>query len=148
MCNLVYIRAADIKDRDNVWPLARDFASSFVLDRTCFDASFDLLLTRPDTLLLIAERSQDDVIGYLLAFGHATFLANGPVAWVEEIMVAGQARRTGVGRKLMEAAERWSSSAGAAYLALATRRAASFYRALGYQDSATYFRKMLQAEPQ
>jgi len=48
----------------------------------------------------------------------------------------------------MEAAERWSSSAGAAYLALATRRATSFYRALGYQDSATYFRKMLQAEPQ
>ena len=58
MCKLVYIRTADIKDRDNVWPLARDFASSFVLDRTCFDASFDLLLTRPDTLLLIAERSQ------------------------------------------------------------------------------------------
>jgi histone acetyltransferase (RNA polymerase elongator complex component) len=53
-----------------------------------------------------------------------------------------------VGRKLMDAAERWSSSAGAAYLALATRRGASFYRALGYQDSATYFRKMLQAEPQ
>jgi GNAT superfamily N-acetyltransferase len=109
VCKLVHIRAADIKDRDNVWPLARDFASSFVLERTCFDASFDLLLTRRDTLLLIAERSQDDVIGYLLAFGHATFLANGPVAWVEEIMVAEQARRTGVGRKLMEAAERWSS---------------------------------------
>jgi GNAT superfamily N-acetyltransferase len=105
VCKLVYIRTADIKDRDNIWPLARDFASSFVLDRTCFDASFDLLVTRPDTLLLIAERSQDDVIGYLLTFGHATFLANGPVTWVEEIMVAEQARRTGVGRKLMEAAE-------------------------------------------
>jgi GNAT superfamily N-acetyltransferase len=136
----VYIRAADVKDRDNVWPLARDFASSFELERTCFDASFDRLLTRPETLLLIAEK-RDDLIGYLLAFSHATLLANGPVAWVEEIMVAEQARRTGVGRSLMEAAERWSSSTGAAYLALATRRAAPFYRALGYQDSATYFRR-------
>jgi GNAT superfamily N-acetyltransferase len=53
-------------------------------------------------------------------------------------MVAEQARRTGVGRKLTDVAERWSSSAGAAYLALAMRRAASFYRALGYQDSATF----------
>jgi hypothetical protein len=29
-------------------------------------------------------------------------------------------------------------------VALATRRAAPFYRALGYEDSATYFRKVLR----
>jgi GNAT superfamily N-acetyltransferase len=142
----VIIRAADLKDRDNVWPLARDFATSFELDRACFHAAFDILITRPDTLLLIAETSRKDLVGYLLAFSHATFLANGPVAWVEEIMVAEHARRTGLGRSLMEAAERWSSSTGAAYLALATRRAAPFYRALGYQDSATFFRKTLQTQ--
>ena len=32
---------------------------------------------------------------------------------------------------------------GGQHLALATRRAAPFYRALGYQESATYFRKLL-----
>jgi GNAT superfamily N-acetyltransferase len=140
----VAIRDADLKDRDNVWSLARDFATSFELDRACFDASFDILLTRPDTLFLVAHLPQDGLVGYLLAFSHTTFLANGPVAWVEEIMVAEQARRTGVGRNLMESAERWSSSFGAAYLALATRRAASFYRALGYQESAIFFRKTNQ----
>lgn len=30
-----------------------------------------------------------------------------------------------------------------ALFALATRRAAPFYAALGYEDSATYFRKLL-----
>jgi hypothetical protein len=32
---------------------------------------------------------------------------------------------------------------GCTLVALATRRAAPFYRALGYQDSAVYFRKVL-----
>jgi GNAT superfamily N-acetyltransferase len=140
----VTIRDADLKDRDNVWSLARDFATSFELDRACFDTSFDMLLTRPDTLFIVAHTPRDGLLGYLLAFSHTTFLANGPVAWVEEIMVAEQVRRTGVGRNLMEAAERWSSSAGAAYLALATRRAARFYRALGYEESAIFFRKTNQ----
>lgn len=43
----------------------------------------------------------------------------------------------------MEAAERWAVEQGAAYLALATRRAADFYRAIGYSESATFFRKDL-----
>jgi hypothetical protein len=32
---------------------------------------------------------------------------------------------------------------GAAYLALATRRADDFYRTIGYSESATFFRKVL-----
>ena len=43
----------------------------------------------------------------------------------------------------MTAAEQWARSIGAAYLALATRRAAAFYAALGYEDSAVYFRNTL-----
>ena len=43
----------------------------------------------------------------------------------------------------MEAAEVWAAAAGAAYVALATRRAAPFYAALGYDESAAFFRKVL-----
>jgi hypothetical protein len=39
--------------------------------------------------------------------------------------------------------ERWSDRRGAKLVALATRRAAGFYRAVGYEESATYFRKLL-----
>jgi hypothetical protein len=42
----------------------------------------------------------------------------------------------------MVAAENWSASKGAAYVALATRRASDFYLALGYTESAAYFRKL------
>jgi hypothetical protein len=43
----------------------------------------------------------------------------------------------------MEHAEMWAQSTGAAYLALASRRAGPFYLALDYQDSAVFYKKML-----
>ncbi len=91
-------------------------------------------------MVLVAEVS-GAVVGYLLASQHGTFLANGPVAWVEELMVGEAARRRGVASRLLQAAEVWAEGVPAAYLALASRRAGDFYQALGYQASATYFRK-------
>jgi hypothetical protein len=41
-------------------------------------------------------------------------------------------------------AEDLARASGAAYVALATRRAGAFYDALGYQESATYFKKILR----
>jgi GNAT superfamily N-acetyltransferase len=41
----------------------------------------------------------------------------------------------------MAAAEAWARRRGARYVAMATRRAARFYQALGYEDSAVYFKK-------
>jgi GNAT superfamily N-acetyltransferase len=73
------------------------------------------------------------------------FYANGPVAWVEEVFVRGQHRGCGVGRALMSAYEQWAISRDCALVALATRRAAPFYRALGYEESALYHRKILGA---
>jgi hypothetical protein len=46
----------------------------------------------------------------------------------------------------MRALERWAAVQGCALVALATRRAAPFYRAVGYEESATYFRKVLAGE--
>jgi GNAT superfamily N-acetyltransferase len=137
------VRLANLTDRETVWPLARDLATSFRLERAAFDASFEALVDADHALVLVAETSRIGVVGYLLAHSHKTFLANGPVAWVEEVMVDPQVRRTGVGRALMTRAERWSRTVGAAYVALASRRAGEFYRALGYEDSAVFYRKML-----
>lgn len=43
----------------------------------------------------------------------------------------------------MSAFVHWAAAQDCALIALATRRAAPFYRALGYQESAVYFRKVL-----
>jgi GNAT superfamily N-acetyltransferase len=146
----VCVRPATPADRDQLWPLARDLATSYTVDRQAFECSYASLLANSSALVLVAEAEAgaaavDDelIVGYLLALTHPAFHANAPVAWVEEIMVAAPARGTGAGRHLMAAAESWARSNGAAYLALATRRAAPFYRALGCDESATYFKKPL-----
>ena len=136
------IRPAVSQDRENIWPLAREFATTFQLREEAFAASFGAIIHHDDALLIVAERG-DRIVGYLLAHCHLTFLANGPVGWVEEVMVDESWRRKGVGEALMSAAETWSTAKGAAYIALASRRAQTFYEAIGYNDSARFFRKNL-----
>jgi hypothetical protein len=43
--------------------------------------------------------------------------------------------------------EQWAAARDCALVALATRRAAPFYRALGYEQSAIYHRKILDGQP-
>jgi GNAT superfamily N-acetyltransferase len=139
----VVIRRAQATDRDQLWPVVQDFAASFVPERSAFDRSWDLLIEREDTLLLVAERRGVEIVGYLLASHHGTLFANAHVAWVEELMVVAPARRSGIGRALMAEAERWAMGVPVAYISLATRRAEAFYDSLGYERSAAFLRKTL-----
>ena len=118
-------------------------ATSFVPTLERFRATFSELGSRDDALVLVADGAGASVNGYLLGFVHPTFYADAPVAWVEELAVHSAARRQGVGRRLLESFEEWAHSHGARLVALATRRAGAFYSALGYEESAAYFRKML-----
>ena len=56
-------------------------------------------------------------------------------------MVREDCRRNGLGRELMSAFERWAMERHSRLITLATRRAAPFYTAIGYEQSAVYFRK-------
>jgi GNAT superfamily N-acetyltransferase len=137
------IRQAELSDANALHALASAFATSFAVERAAFAASLAVLLESRDAFVAVACDDGAAVLGYVLGFVHHTFYANGPVAWVEEIMVAEPARRRGVGRQLMESFEQWARSRQAKLIALATRRAAAFYRSLGYEESATYFRRLL-----
>jgi GNAT superfamily N-acetyltransferase len=138
----VRVRRALAGDADPVFALAADFVTSFRPERAAFTASFAELLADPAVWLGVAE-GVGGVEGYCLGFDHPTFYANGRVAWVEEITVRADLRRQGVGAKLMAGFEDWARGRGAKLVALATRRAAPFYLALGYEESAAYFRKLL-----
>jgi GNAT superfamily N-acetyltransferase len=138
----VVIRNAVEQDRYSVFLLAQELATSFAIERSAFDDSYFKLLTRTDALLAVASQG-GSIVGYCLAFDHPAFFANGLVTWVEEIMVAQESRRSGVGKKLMAYVEQWAGERGSQMIALATRRAAAFYQAVGYTESATYFRKIL-----
>lgn len=139
------IRPADAGDAHAVADLAAELAQSFPFSRTSFYLSYPALLAADDAVLFLAVDGQER-LGYLLGFQHLTFYANGPVAWVEEVAVRRQDRGRGIGRDLMRAFEQWAGRHGCALIALATRRAAPFYRALGYKESAVYFRKVLDNE--
>ncbi|MDT0194979.1 GNAT family N-acetyltransferase [Arthrobacter sp. AB6] len=140
------IRRAGINDVDNVWRLVQDFARTFSPKRESFDLTFRSSLQAPQTLILVAEQRDGSVVGYLLAHCRATFLANGPAAWVEEVMVAERLRRQGVGQALMTEVESWAQAQGAAHVSLASRRAGDFYHALAYEDAATFFKKTLDSQ--
>lgn len=140
------VRRAEPGDRPALLRLARDLATSFAVEQPAFERSFDELLAHPEAFLAVAEAGEEankEVAGYVLGFDHPAFFANGRVAWVEEIMVGEAFRRQGTGRKLMEAFEAWAAEREVKQIALATRRAAHFYAALGYEESAAYFRKQL-----
>ena len=136
------IRRAEVGDAEAVAGLAAGLAQSFAFSRDAFGLSYPTLLADGDACLLLAVDGETR-LGYLLGFQHLTFYANGPVAWVEEVFVRGQERGRGVGRALMSAFEWWAADRDCALVALATRRAAPFYRALGFEESAVYFRKVL-----
>jgi GNAT superfamily N-acetyltransferase len=139
---MIQIRRATAADADTIWPLTREFATSFTPDRETFDAAFAALVARDDAFLAVGTTASG-ATGYVLAVAHPTLFANAPVVWVEELMVSEVERRSGIGRALMDAVETWARELGAAYVSLATRRAADFYLALGYEESATFFRKVL-----
>jgi GNAT superfamily N-acetyltransferase len=136
------IRRAEPKDRDELVELAADFATSFAVSTSSFDRSFAEVLAHHDSGLFVATVSED-VVGYILASVHPTLYANGPVAWIEELMVRDTARRVGVGLALVRAVEQWASERAVRMIALATRRAEAFWKAVGYEASATYLRKLL-----
>lgn len=136
------IRSASLEDAATLFHLAESFATSFKVEESLFHSSLSSLLSDQSACLRVAEVA-GDVVGYVLGFEHLTFFASGRVAWVEEIMVIESLRKLGIGRQLMDSFTEWARSRNCRLIALATRRAAPFYQALGYDESATYFRKLL-----
>ena len=136
------IRRAEPPDGLALFALAAAFATSFAVEQPAFEKTFAELLAHPEAFLAVAE-ADGEIAGYILGFDHLTFFTNGRVAWVEEIMVGESFRRQGIGRHLMGAFEEWATEREAKMIALATRRAADFYAALGYEGSAAYFRKSI-----
>ena len=136
------IRRAEPADEAQLFALTRAFATTFVPEPEPFARAFRHLLHQEDAALFVAERAQE-LTGYLLGFDHYSLSTNGRISWVEELMVREDCRRHGLGRDLMSAFERWARQRDSQLIALATRRAAHFYTAIGYEQSAVYFRRKL-----
>ncbi|WP_218652838.1 GNAT family N-acetyltransferase [Paenibacillus sp. 79R4] len=136
------IRKATPADKEQIFYLVKDFATSYITEQHLFEKVFDELFHNPTAYIFVAA-DECNIVGYCLGFVHNAFYANGNVAWLEEIMVSEEHRKKGIGKKLMQAFESAAKQAEAKLVALATRRAAAFYKVIGYQPSAEYYRKLL-----
>ncbi|QWU16049.1 Ribosomal protein S18 acetylase RimI [Paenibacillus sophorae] len=133
-------REAVLQDEEELFALAKSLATSFKLNKQDFSGIFLELLNDTNTDLIIAEK-ESRILGYVLAFHHSTFYANGVISWVEEIFVSEEFRGKKIGKKLMEIIEVKAHERGSKLVALSTRRASKFYKAIGYDESAAYFKK-------
>lgn len=136
------IRKAKKQDLNSLFELVKVFATSFEPQIEPFTRSFEQILADNNAYAFVAEEDYK-IIGYALGFIHSTFFANGNIAWLEEIMVDEKFRRTGIGTALVRTFEQAAISVECRLIALATRRADDFYLSIGYEKSATYFRKIL-----
>jgi len=139
----VSVRRATVADALSVESLASLLATTFSIDPDAFTVIFERVINDEDTRILASVDERGAINGYLLGFIHDAFFANGPVGWIEEMYVADFSRHGGVGFALERDFEAWARSRGAKLIALATRRAASFYLAIGFEESAVYLRKIL-----
>lgn len=138
----IIYRNATLQDEDAVFTLATSLATSFILNKEGFSRIYFDILNNTNADIIVAE-SDSGIIGYVLAFHHTTFYANGVISWVEELFVTEKYRRMKIGQKLMDLIERQALERGSKLIALATRRASDFYKFIGYDESATYFKKLL-----
>ena len=136
------IREATEKDRAAVFNLATKLATSYAVSKQGFDQSFSTVLKLDHMLIAVAE-DDDKICGYVLGNYNPCFYASGNAAWVAEILVQEPYRGQDIGRKLMHYFETWAKRNNCILVSLATRRAAPFYQAIGYEDSAAYFKKSL-----
>ena len=134
------IRPARRSDADRLFPLVEQFATSYRPDRAAFDRHFPLLLDADHADCLVAE-ARGDLLGYALAFRLLTLYANGVVAELQELMVAPEHRRRGIGRRLVAAVLERARAAGAVEVTVPTRRAREYYLRLGFEETATYLKR-------
>lgn len=138
-------REAVLQDEEELFSLAASLATSYKPNMNDYSTIFKDLLSDKHADIFIAE-TDSRLVGYVVAFHHSTFYANGVISWVEELFVKEEFRGKKIGKKLMELVEEKAYQRDSKLVALATRRASNFYKAIGYDDSAVYFKKTLSQE--
>jgi GNAT superfamily N-acetyltransferase len=145
----VKTRGARLADAEAIARLSAElgYPANAMVTRSRLEA----VLASPCDVLLVGEAGDGDVIAWLQAHG-ASSVESGFRVEILGLVVAGAARRAGVGRALVAEAERWARGRSAEALVVRSnvRRAEShrFYPAIGFSFSKTQrvYRKELGPE--
>lgn len=151
----IVIRPATDQDRDFVaqfaWSLL-EFGSSAWKDSTALAPGFRKVLAdavsnqNPRAAVLIAQDNRGDRLGFVSLTVHED-VTGAERAHVADLAVREDARRSGIGRALMRAAEAWARERHLLAVGLdvwsTNERAMAFYHHLGFRPESSHLIKEL-----
>ena len=129
------IREATVDDANAVFGLLTLLAMSYEPSRAAFDRTYPLLIDSPSAHVLVAE-DEEGIQGYVYASDMPTLFANGTVTEILELYVVESRRRQGIGASLVNAVVVRARQRDAVEVTVPTRRASSFYEAIGFEPTA------------
>ena len=145
----ITVREATSDDLDSIVLLLGELhvRSTAIADAAAWEA----MLAQTGRTVLLAERNGEPAGTADLWIAPSLLHGAIPRAFVNYVAVLENARRSGVGRALMEDAQRRATDAGCGDLLLMSGDhrpdAHRFYDALGYERCAVGFRKSLERSP-
>ncbi|RUQ97117.1 GNAT family N-acetyltransferase [Labedella endophytica] len=146
---MTLIRRGTLEDCDAVFQLARQFVTETAsIDLDGFTVAFNNVIRwreNETNVLHVAENDSGEVIGYTLMSVSRLLHVSGLTAHLQELVVDESARGQGVGSDLVYANELYAMERGVRRLTMSTSRAGEFYRRLGYEVTAEFYKKILPA---
>lgn len=134
----VEIRRARRADAQEIARLAAELG--YATTREEMDRRLAHLLSRPNHYIAVAAIAPHRLLGWMHV-EHRRSLAGGEHAELMGLVVDATARRRGIGRTLLEAAEEWSAAKGATTLTVRSNAARElshpFYEAHGFARTKT-----------
>jgi GNAT superfamily N-acetyltransferase len=136
------IRPAASSDSDVVFALLSGLGQGISPERASFDSNFGVLLTAPEsTLVLVAEDEDGVVRGYAFTTISRLLHRSGLSAHLQELVVDSAVAGQGFGSALVDATERACRDRNVTQLTVASRRSAGFYERLGYRTTADFLKR-------
>ncbi len=140
------VRTANLQDVAAIIRLADELG--YPCDASAMEARVRRVTAQKNHLLLVAQNDRGEVCGWLHTFG-ADYIESGFRAEIAGLVVARAAQRSGMGSRLVGAAEQWAREIGAEFISVRSNinRSEShpFYQKLGYELKKTQqvYRKRL-----
>ncbi|MGW7425443.1 GNAT family N-acetyltransferase [Streptomyces sp. NPDC054813] len=137
------VRDATPSDSDAVHRLLSGFVTSYRPDRAVFDAvTFPRIIAAAadGTAEFLVAEADSGVVGYALALRMPTLFAGGTILELLELTVEAPSRGRGTGTALIQAVQARAREAKDVEVTVPTRRAAGFYRALGFHETAVHLK--------
>jgi predicted N-acetyltransferase YhbS len=140
------IRTATLQDVAAIARLSDELG--YPTNPASMEARVRKVIAQKHHLLLVAQNDHGEVCGRLHAFG-ADYIESGFRMEIAGLVVSKTVQRSGIGTRLVEAAERWARNIGAEFVSVRSNihreESHPFYQKLGYELKKTQqvYRKRL-----